>query len=107
MIKEAEVCLQDICASGRLKELLAQGVQYQKNATANPEKEKLERQRQLPFHMHINLELIECVYLTCAMLTEIPNMAKAGSLPEARKRINSKPFRRLLDYSDRLAFVGE
>ncbi|KAI9594614.1 eukaryotic translation initiation factor 3 subunit 8 N-terminus-domain-containing protein [Syncephalis fuscata] len=106
MIKEAEVCLQDICASGRLKELLAQGVQYQRNAVANPEKEKLERQRQLPFHMHINLELIECVYLTCAMLTEIPNMAKAGSLPEARKRINSKPFRRLLDYSDRLAFVG-
>lgn len=106
MLKDAEACLQDICSSNRVKELLAQGVQYQRFGASNPEQEKLERQRQLPFHLHINLELIECVYLTCAMLAEIPAMAKAGSLPEARKRINSKPFRRLLDYSDRLAFVG-
>ena len=29
----------------------------------------------MPFHMHINLELMECVYLTSAMLLEIPYVA--------------------------------
>ena len=31
----------------------------------------------MPFHMHTNLELMECVYLVSAMLMEIPYMAGA------------------------------
>ncbi|CAG8433051.1 8593_t:CDS:2 [Diversispora eburnea] len=106
MIKEAQSCLQDICGTGRVKELLAQGLQLQKYAQHPPEQEKLDRQRQLPFHMHINLELLECAYLTCSMLLEIPSMAAAGSNPEARKKIISKPFRRMLDFNERQVFSG-
>ncbi|CAJ0871297.1 1541_t:CDS:2 [Entrophospora sp. SA101] len=105
MIKEAQSCLMEICGSGRVKELLAQGLQLQKYALP-PEQEKLDKQRQLPFHMHINFELLECVYLTCSMLLEIPSMAAADSNPEARKKIISKPFRKLLEYSEKQVFSG-
>ncbi|KAF9539807.1 Translation initiation factor 3 subunit c [Mortierella hygrophila] len=106
MIKEAQTCLQDISGTGRVKELLAQGLSLQRYGAATPEQEKLERQRQLPFHMHINLELLECVYLTSSMLLEIPNMAQASSNPDGRKKVISKPFRRMLDYNSRQVFTG-
>ncbi|CAG8600353.1 1457_t:CDS:2, partial [Scutellospora calospora] len=83
---------------------MVQGLQMQRYSQLPMEQEKLDRQRQLPFHMHINLELLECAYLTCSMLLEIPSMAAAGSNPEARKKIISKPFRRMLDYNERQVF---
>ena len=103
---EAQGVLQEICGSGRQKELLAQGVIMQRYSQVTPEQERLERQRQLPFHMHINLELLECVYLTCSMLLEIPLLAQTGSSPDVRKRVISKTFRRMLEYTERQVFQG-
>lgn len=103
---EAQGVLQEICGSGRQKELLAQGLIMQRYSTVTPEQERLERQRQLPFHMHINLELLECVYLTCSMLLEIPLLAQTGSSPDIRKRIISKTFRRMLEYTEKQVFQG-
>ncbi|MCO5579265.1 hypothetical protein L7F22_033119 [Adiantum nelumboides] len=107
LIKEAQAALQDIFASTRVKELLAQGVQRQNQySNLTPEQEKMDRQRQLPFHMHINLELLECVYLTSSMLLEIPNIAYAGNDPELKRRVISRNFRKMLDFTDRQVFSG-
>ncbi|KAF4828264.1 Eukaryotic translation initiation factor 3 subunit C [Colletotrichum tropicale] len=106
LVYDAQNTLQEICGSGRQKELLAQGVMMQRYNQVSPEQEKLEKQRQLPFHMHINLELLECVYLTCSMLLEIPLLAQTGSSPDVKKRVISKTYRRMLEYHERQIFTG-
>jgi translation initiation factor 3 subunit C len=104
MITEAQFCLQEFLNTGRLKELLAQGPGSARYNEKTREQEKMERQLELPFHMHINVELIECVYLTSSMLIEIPGLASV--VQEDRKRMKSKPFRRLLEINERQIFQG-
>lgn len=106
LIYEAQNTLSEVCGSGRQKELLAQGIILQRYSSVSPEQERLERQRQLPFHMHINLELLECIYLTSSMFLEVPLMAQTSSSPELKRRIISKTFRRMLDYNERQVFNG-
>lgn len=74
-IKDAHQCLIELMMTAKPKELLAQGLLPQRQHERSVEQEKVEKQRQMPFHMHINLELLECVYLVSAMLLEIPYMA--------------------------------
>ncbi|KAJ4468239.1 eukaryotic translation initiation factor 3 subunit 8 N-terminus-domain-containing protein, partial [Lentinula aciculospora] len=105
LIKEAQATLQDIFTTQRVKELLAQGVHQQRYQVLTPEQEKAEKQRQLPFHMHINTELLEAAFLVSSMLVEIPLLASIDSEELKRKAI-SKPFRRLLDFADRQVFTG-
>src|SRR5258708_16635510 len=105
LIKEAQATLEDIFATQRVKELLAQGVHQPRFQTLTPEQEKAEKQRQLPFHMHINTELLEAVFLVSSMLVEIPMLASID-LEEQKRKAISKPFRRLLDFADRQVFTG-
>ena len=104
MIRDAHNALQDIQATGRAKELLAQGLMNLKNVERTPEQEKIEKRRMMPFHFHINLELLECVYLTSAMLLEIPFMAAHEY--DHRRRVISKSFHYQLRLSDKQSLVG-
>ena len=76
----------------------------QRNHERSQEQEKIEKQRQMPFHMHINLEMLECVYLVSAMLIEIPYMAAHEF--DARRRMISKSYYQQLRSSERQALVG-
>lgn len=110
LIEESEQTLREITQTQRVKELLFQGIptftSRHSSLFLTPEQEKIERSRQLPFHMHINLDLLECVYLTSSMLIEIPQLAKEEINTELRKQISSRTFRRMLDISERQAFTG-
>ncbi|KRY93188.1 Eukaryotic translation initiation factor 3 subunit C [Trichinella pseudospiralis] len=103
LIREALYALSDLQNGGRAKELLAQG-SMMRNQDRTPEQEKLERLRRMPYHMHINLELAECVYLLCAMLLEIPLMASKEF--EFRRSIVTRSFHYQLKQSERQYIVG-
>jgi len=82
---------------------LAQGVAI-RQTDRTPEQETRERSLQVPYHMHINLEVMECVYLICSMLLEIPNIACHEY--DLRRRLLSRSFHYQLKFSERSALIG-
>lgn len=85
LIQECVNALSEIISAGRIRELLAQGI------SKNAANEKEERRRLLPYHMHINIEVVEAVHLIASMLIEIPHIVAESS--EAKKQ-SAKFFRK-------------
>lgn len=104
LISECQSNMAEMFSTQRQKELLAQAIQRY-GAQLSPEQELIEKRRLLPFHLHLNIELLEAAYLTSCMLIEIPLLASATS-DEQRRRYASKTFKRLLDMADKQAFMG-
>ena len=108
-IYDAHQCLSEVC-SGRVRELLAQGVSMGRFSDKSAEQEKAEKRRQVPYHQHINLDLLEACHLISAMLLEIPNMAAhsvhGDSGSTRRARIISRSFRKFFDQYDHQVFTG-
>jgi translation initiation factor 3 subunit C len=112
-VQEAHKCLMDVCQYNKARELLAQGLSFSKNMDRTPEQERQERLRQLPYHMHINLEVLETAHHICAMLLEVPNMAMQSINPnrsvdprDGNKGIISRVLRRALEQYDKQVFTG-
>lgn len=61
--RQALYCLGDLFQSNKIKELLAQGVSQARFYERDEKQERLEKQRQYPYHMHINLDMLESVHL--------------------------------------------
>lgn len=100
-IEESNKILNEIINSQRLKELLGQGFnsKYPNQATI------IEKQKLLPFYQHINLELLECVFMTCSLLIEIPNLALISNSNSKRKS-SIKSFKSKLEFHERQFFTG-
>jgi translation initiation factor 3 subunit C len=108
LVDETESILRDLYANSTLvRERLAQGTQRRMgDSQVSPEQEKLEQARQLPFHLHLNTELLECAYLVSAMLVEVSQIAYEAYDPERKREVRSRTFRRMLENFDRQVFTG-
>lgn len=102
LFKQAHDCLSGICGS-RAKEFLAQGAM--RGQERDLEQERLEKRRQMPYHMHVNPDLLECCHLTAAMLLELPLLAKAAD-QQSGGHVVSKQLRRYLEAYSHQAFCG-
>lgn len=88
------------------RELLGQGVQrYAAIAAGHALTLAADKQRLLPYHMHVNLELVEAVFFTASMLLKVPEAAQKGPGLVNRKAA-MKSFKRMLEYHDRQVFQG-
>lgn len=52
----------------------------------------------MPPHLHINLELLDCVYMTTSMLQEIPNLSENKFT--VHKNVINRNFRKVMDQYD-------
>ena len=104
LIAEAHGCFDELCGNNRLKELLAQGLTSQRFNERSQEQERMEKKRQTPYHMHVNLELIECCHLVGATLIEVPKMVAHAY--DRRGKVSSRALKRVLDNSDRNPLAG-
>ncbi|UYV79489.1 EIF3C [Cordylochernes scorpioides] len=98
--QEAHDFLNELHASGHVKELLAQG--YQRN---DSEKEKQMKKHLLPFYKRINLEVLECAYLVSAMLIEIPNVARVENRMGHKPAISRGLYHHLRTLERMVAFI--
>lgn len=85
--KEALQLVSDLYSTGKIKEILAQGITNRYNTETRMV--LLEKKHRLPFHLHISLDLLDAVHVLSAMLLEIPEMALNSD------HVRSKNFRKL------------
>ena len=92
-IRDDHNALLDIQLGGRNNELITQGLLPQRmheKILRSSDQEKIEKVRQMPFHMHIILEQLECVYLVSASAMLIAISYYVAHEYDARRRMSER-----------------
>jgi translation initiation factor 3 subunit C len=96
-IEECQTILEEICNSGKLKDLLNQT--SLKGYTEPNEKRGL-----VPYHMSMSIESIESAYFVAVMINEAPMLVAQLNDPE--KKYSSKLFQKLWQYYEKNVMNG-
>lgn len=120
--EEAQIILNEIVTSANTRDLLGQSKIYFSNSqTPAPEVGPNEKGKYVPFHMHVNIELIDSVYYIASLFVEVPlmalqsyqsstpgaiNVANSEAQQAQNKKTVSRSFKRILDYTERQYFQG-
>lgn len=120
--EEAQTILNEIVTTANTRDLLGQSkIYFSNNQGAASEVGPNEKGKYVPFHMHVNIELIDSVYYIASLFVEVPLMALLSyqsSTPGAinfanleaqqaqNKKTVSRSFKRILDYTERQYFQG-
>ncbi|CAG97924.1 Nip1 [Kluyveromyces lactis] len=107
LINECHQVLNGLCINPHLREILGQQSLQRANANSNVVQGAPVEQLCLPFHQHINLDLIDTVYMTCSLLLDVPHMAAYYSgIKVKRIPVFQKSIRRILESSEKAIFHG-
>ena len=102
LIEECHQVLNELLASAHLKEILGQQPLQRINSNTENREEQC-----IPYHQHINLDLIDVVFMTCSLLIEIPQMtAFYSGIRIKRLPYSQKSIRRVLEHHDKASFQG-
>lgn len=107
LIEDCHQILNELLSSSHLREILGQ--QTLQRITANVGTSSADEREQLclPYHQHINLDLIDLVFMTCSLLIEVPQMtAFYSGIKVKRVPYSQKSIRRALEHYDKSSFQG-
>lgn len=95
LIKECHQVLRELLSAMHLREILGQQTLQRSE----------DDQQCLPYHKHINLDLIDVVFMTSSLLIEIPSMtAFYSGIKINRMPRTQKSLRRVLEYFDKQSY---
>lgn len=108
LIEDCHQVLNELLASSHLREILGQQTLQRITANASSSSSADEREQLcLPYHQHINLDLIDVVFMTCSLLIEVPQMtAFYSGIKVKRIPYSQKSIRRALEHYDKSTFQG-
>lgn len=107
LIEDSHQILNELLSSSHLREILGQQTLQRISANVGSSSADEREQLCLPFHQHINLDLIDLVFMTCSLLIEVPQMtAFYSGIKVKRVPYSQKSIRRALEHYDKSSFQG-